>query len=146
MTLGSNIVRVAVGLEVRDNRVLLVQRHSTDIPAWSLAWCAPGGKIEPGETPEVALSREWQEELGCTCAVGPLLCAMTYRTPGYAQPYTVSTYLVRSDGEPVLTPAGGCDLQWLALTHLQYYRCLPSTHMALEAFNALSFFNVLGGK
>lgn len=132
-----NVVRVVAGLEVRDGRVLLAQRHESAIPEWSLAWCLPGGKIEPGETPEAALSREWQEELSCPCTAGPLLCAMTYRTEGYDRPYIVSCYLVRSDGTPVLTPAGGQALRWWEIEQVSYLRCLSSTHLALEAFNAI---------
>jgi 8-oxo-dGTP diphosphatase len=52
----------AVALIDADGRVLLAQRPEGK----SLAglWEFPGGKIEPGETPEVALIRELHEELG----------------------------------------------------------------------------------
>jgi len=57
----------ACGLLIRDGRVLL-QREMTDT-----FWALPGGKAEPGETPEAALRREFREELGWDVAVGPLL-------------------------------------------------------------------------
>lgn len=53
---------VAAALVDADGRILLQQRP----PGGTLAglWEFPGGKIEPGETPERALVRELEEELG----------------------------------------------------------------------------------
>jgi 8-oxo-dGTP diphosphatase len=53
---------VAAALVDGDGRVLLAQRP----PGKSLAglWEFPGGKLEPGESPEAALVRELDEELG----------------------------------------------------------------------------------
>lgn len=52
----------AVALVDADGRVLLQQR-AAGRPMAGL-WEFPGGKLEPGETPEVALIRELREELG----------------------------------------------------------------------------------
>ena len=57
---------VAVALIDADARVL-VQRRPAGRPMAGL-WEFPGGKIEPGETPEGALVRELREELGIAVA------------------------------------------------------------------------------
>jgi 8-oxo-dGTP diphosphatase len=55
------VLVVAVALIDSDRRVLLAQRPEGK-PLQGL-WEFPGGKIDPGETPEAALSRELKEEL-----------------------------------------------------------------------------------
>ena len=56
------VLVAAVALIDRDGRVLLAQRPEGKSMAG--LWEFPGGKIEPGETPEAALVRELHEELG----------------------------------------------------------------------------------
>lgn len=53
---------VAAAMIDADGRVLLQQRPEGK--AMAGLWEFPGGKIEPGETPEAALIRELREELG----------------------------------------------------------------------------------
>jgi len=62
---------VAAGLIVRDGTVLIGQRRP-DQPM-ALLWEFPGGKIEAGETPEQALARELDEELGIRATIGPFV-------------------------------------------------------------------------
>jgi 8-oxo-dGTP diphosphatase len=60
---------VAAALIVRGGQVLIGQRRA-DQPM-ALQWEFPGGKIEAGESPEQALARELEEELGITATIGP---------------------------------------------------------------------------
>lgn len=59
---------VAAAALVDAGRLLLAQRVSP--PELAGRWELPGGKIEPGETPEEGLRRELREELGVETAVG----------------------------------------------------------------------------
>lgn len=70
---------VAVALVDADGRILLQQRP----PGKSLAglWEFPGGKIEPGETPEAALIRELAEELGISVSTACLAPATFASAP-----------------------------------------------------------------
>jgi 8-oxo-dGTP diphosphatase len=58
------ITVVAAVIERGDRRLLIGQRRKNDTSP--LKWEFPGGKVWDGESPEVALARELQEELGVT--------------------------------------------------------------------------------
>ncbi|MGB3689408.1 MAG: 8-oxo-dGTP diphosphatase MutT [Jannaschia helgolandensis] len=70
----------AVALIDVDGRVLLAQRPEGK-PMAGL-WEFPGGKVEPGETPEAALIRELQEELGIDTWAS-CLAPLTFASHGY---------------------------------------------------------------
>ena len=59
---------VVAGVLVRGARVLAARRRYP--PALAGKWEFPGGKAEPGESPEAALARELLEELGVRVIVG----------------------------------------------------------------------------
>lgn len=68
-------IRVAVGVVVRDGRVLIARRPDHVHQGGLLEF--PGGKVEPGETTPQALVRELAEETGLTVAessLSPLIC------------------------------------------------------------------------
>jgi 8-oxo-dGTP diphosphatase len=53
-----------------DGHILVSQRRADQ--SLPLHWEFPGGKVEPGEAPAVALVRELREELGCDAEVGAI--------------------------------------------------------------------------
>jgi 8-oxo-dGTP diphosphatase len=68
--------QVVAGLIVKGNQILICQR--TPDQTLPLKWEFPGGKIEPGEAQEAALSRELEEELGIQATIGAKAAAITH--------------------------------------------------------------------
>lgn len=71
-----NWIPVVTALIQREGQILVGQRPEGQ----SLAgvWEFPGGKIEMGESPELALKRELKEELGIEAQIGGLALAATH--------------------------------------------------------------------
>ena len=68
--------QVVAAVIVRDDKILICQR--TPHQSMPLKWEFPGGKVEPNELPEDALSRELDEELGIGADVGPKLTTVRH--------------------------------------------------------------------
>ena len=93
----------------RDGRLLAVRSHGRD------RFYLPGGKVEPGETHEQALTREVLEEIGV--ALSDIRPAFTVQAPAHGQPdgtsVTMHCFHAAAVGDP--TPASEiAELSWLA--------------------------------
>jgi mutator protein MutT len=73
------VIPVAAGILVRDERILICQRHRSD--RYGLQWEFPGGKVGGDETREQALRRELNEELGVQSEIGPEVYRVRHRYP-----------------------------------------------------------------
>lgn len=74
------VVRVSAAVIRNGDRLFATQRG---YGPWKDYWEFPGGKIEPGETPEKALEREIREELDTGIAVGRKLAQVEYEYPEF---------------------------------------------------------------
>ncbi|MCX4732734.1 NUDIX domain-containing protein [Streptomyces sp. NBC_01363] len=79
-----------------DDRILLC-RHAIPEPAGTVVWAAPGGGIEPGETPLAALRRELQEEVGLSVKTDPPHVWHQCSTPGLDGPHWSTSAVVSAD-------------------------------------------------
>ena len=73
-------IEVVAAILHRDGAYFATQRGYGEFEGM---WEFPGGKIEPGESREVALKREIQEELGVDIAIENLLCTTEYDYPSF---------------------------------------------------------------
>jgi 8-oxo-dGTP diphosphatase len=74
------MLQVVAAIIERDGRILICRRKPEQSHA--LKWEFPGGKVEPGETPEQGLTRELEEELGIRGAAGDEITRYEYAYPG----------------------------------------------------------------
>ncbi len=73
-------IKVVAAIIIHDNKVFATQRGYGEFEG---GWEFPGGKVEPGETPQEALAREIMEELDTQIEVGELLDTVEYDYPKF---------------------------------------------------------------
>lgn len=114
---------VACALIDTDSRILLAQRPEGK----SLAglWEFPGGKMEPGETPEETLVRELEEELGITTRVA-CLAPLTFASHSYENFHLLMPLYVCRRYEGIAQGREGQALKWVRPHALRDYPMPPA--------------------
>jgi 8-oxo-dGTP diphosphatase len=117
------ILVVACALIDADKRVLLAQRP----PGKPMAglWEFPGGKVEPGERPEVTLIRELKEEIGIIVSER-CLAPLTFASHAYPDFHLLMPLYICRRWEGLAVAREGQNLAWVRANKLRNYPMPPA--------------------
>ena len=113
----------AVALVDTDGRVLLSQRPKGKDMAG--LWEFPGGKVEADESPEIALIRELDEELGIS-TWGSCLAPLTFASHKYKTFHLLMTLFICRKWEGIPAPKEQQKLKWVLPINMKDYPMPPA--------------------
>ena len=125
---------VTAAILEKDGKILIARRKADDRQADK--WEFPGGTVEAGETPQVCLKREMQEEFGITVAVDRFFGESVYRYDHG----TIQLLAYRANwvsGEIVLNDH--TDVRWVSPQQLAEYDLAPADIPFVEALQREKF-------
>ena len=125
------IVRVAAAVIIDKGRVFATQRGYGE---YKDGWEFPGGKIEPGETPEEAIVREIREELEAEIEPVRLIDTVEYDYPGFH--LSMDCYLCRLKSENIVLKEHEA-ARWLDKSSLYDVEWLPADLGLIEKVKTL---------
>ncbi|HHB83345.1 MAG TPA: 8-oxo-dGTP diphosphatase MutT [Devosia sp.] len=117
------VLVVACALIDVDNRVLIAQRPA-DKEMGGL-WEFPGGKIEPGETPDAAIIREMGEELGIEIKQ-PCLAPLTFASHSYEKFHLLMPLFICRRWQGDVVAKEHQSLKWVRVNRLRDYEMPPA--------------------
>ena len=113
-------IEVVAGIIKDSDKIFATQRGYGDFKD---GWEFPGGKMEPGETPQQALARELKEELAIDVSVGDFLCTVDYDYPTFHLTMHCF-YCSVTGGELTLLEHEAA--KWLSMSELHSVNWLPA--------------------
>ena len=126
---GMKMIEVVAAVIENSGKYFADQRGRGEWKDW---WEFPGGKIEPGESPEEALKREIREELDTEISIDRFLMTIDYDYPAFH--LRMHCYLCRLSGSgPKLLEAE--DSRWLSPSDLLSVRWLPADAKLIESLS-----------
>lgn len=125
------IVRVAAAVIIDKGRVFATQRGYGE---YKDGWEFPGGKIEPGETPEEAIVREIREELEAEIEPVRLIDTVEYDYPGFH--LSMDCFLCRLKSENIILKEHEA-ARWLDKSSLYDVEWLPADLGLIEKIKTL---------
>ena len=125
-------IEVVAAIIRKERKIFATQRGYGEWKDW---WEFPGGKMEPGETPEEALKREIREELSTEIRVDELLCTVEYDYPKFH--LTLHCYLCSLVTEALHLNEHEA-ARWLANDELDSVKWLPADREVIEKIKLLN--------
>lgn len=124
-------INVVAALIVHERRIFATQRGYGEWKGW---WEFPGGKVEPGETPENALVREIREELATEIRVERYVTTVEWDYPTFH--LSMRCYLCSVvSGSLVLLEHEAST--WLDREHLRSVQWLPADETIISKIETL---------
>ncbi|RUX93646.1 MULTISPECIES: (deoxy)nucleoside triphosphate pyrophosphohydrolase [unclassified Mesorhizobium] len=121
---GKRLLLVAAcALVDADGRVLLAQRPEGKQLAG--LWEFPGGKVEPGETPEQCIIRELHEEIGIETDI-PCLAPLTFASHSYDDFHLLMPLFICRRFRGIAQPREGQALKWVRPKQMRDYPMPPA--------------------
>lgn len=130
-----NIVLVTAAALVDREGWVLVQRRPSGSDFAGL-WEFPGGKLEPGETPEAALIRELDEELGIDIDAS-VLAPAGFASAGVGDRHLLLLLFLCREWSGVPEPIQAAEIRWLQPTQLHALPMPPADRPLLRLLEAL---------
>ena len=100
-------------------------------------WEFPGGKVDPGETPEMAIKREFREEMGVDVAPGE--CIATARFENRNGPVTLLAYLIRIPEDAQISLTEHSEIRWASLDEIETLSFVDSDRLLLPILKKMVF-------
>lgn len=120
-------VKVVAAIIIHNKQIFVTQRGYGEFKD---GWEFPGGKIEPGETPQEALAREIKEELYIEIEVGDYLETVEYDYPSFHLAMDCFFCTIKS-GKLVLKEHEAA--KWLTMENLDSVDWLPADKGLIES-------------
>jgi 8-oxo-dGTP diphosphatase len=118
------LLLVAAVALIDDDKRVLISKRPEGKPMAGL-WEFPGGKVEPGETPEDALCREIKEELGIELC-RPCLAPFNFASHAYDNFHLLMPLFICKTWEGDLVAHEGQELKWVRALDLIRYPMPPA--------------------
>lgn len=120
-------VRVVAAVVEREGRYLVTQRRSSAV--LPDLWEFPGGKVEPAETDEVALAREFRERLGAEVEVGEVISTVEHAYERYT--VDLRLYDCKLVGDE-LHASAVAQYRWLSSAEFDEYEFTPADEASMN--------------